>query len=131
MIFGIGTDIVDINHFKKVTQKTPSILKRVFTPNELKIAEKMSPQRKLTYFSKRYAAKEAISKACGTGIIADISWQDIEITNTSEGTPVASVSRKANHFLEKKYKSKNLKILLSLSDEKSYAIAFAILTSKK
>ena len=132
MILGIGTDILEINHFKQTIRKTPVILQRIFTKNELEIAKKItSQQKKLTYFAKRFAAKEAVSKACGTGITVNISWKDIEITNTPEGMPVVKMSTKTKNFLQKKYKNKNLKILLSLSDEKSNAIAFAILTTKK
>ena len=105
--------------------------KRLFTECELKIASKLATSRKLAYYAKRYAAQEAISKACETGIGKNIGWQDIEITNNSEGTPKVKLSKKAKSFLQKKFKRKTIDILLSLSDEKDYVIAFSVLKEKK
>ena len=131
MILGIGTDIVEIKHFENVLQKTPRLLERVFCLSEIEKAKKIPPAKQLFYYAKRFAAKEAISKACGTGIGADINWQDIEIFNDSAGKPGAFLSSKATSFLQKKYGKNHMEIALSLSDEKDYVVAFAILVEKK
>ena len=130
MILGIGTDITEIRHFQDVIQKTPRLLERVFCLSELENAKKTSVNKQLSFFAKRFAAKEAISKACGTGIGADISWQDIEIFNDSKGAPYVVLSPKVLSFLRQKFSVLHPEILLSLSDESSYVVAFAILIEK-
>lgn len=128
MILGIGTDIVDINRFKTILEKAPKILERVYTEKELKKAKKLSGNKRVAYFAKRFAAKEAFSKTCGTGIGTDIGWKDIEISNDKKGAPVITLTKKAETFLKKKFKSKDIHIFLSLTDEKEYAMAFTLLT---
>ena len=127
MILGIGADIVEIKRIQNVLKKTPAFLKRVFTPKEIAIGKKLSETKKYAYYAKRFAAKEAISKACGTGIGKKISWQDIEITNDLSGAPKANLSTDGASLLQKKFKAKNIRLFLSLSDEKNVAIALAIL----
>ena len=127
MILGIGADIVEIKHFNSVLKKTPAVVQRVFTPKERQIADKLSVSRKSAYYAKRFAAKEAVSKACGTGIGDKINWQDFEILNNMEGMPLATISSETLSFLQKKFKTKKIQIQLSLSDEKEYVLAFAVL----
>ena len=128
MILGIGADVVDINRFKKAVKKTPRVIERIFTPSEIVHAKKLSLQKREAYYAKRFAGKEALSKACGTGIGKDLNWLDIEILNDKKGTPVASISPKTLRFLKKKFKTKCVKIFISLSDEKDFALAFALIT---
>lgn len=128
MILGIGADILDINRFKKAVQKNPKIIERVFTPSEIVYARKLPFQKRESYYAKRFAGKEALSKACGTGIGKDLNWLDMEILNDKKGTPVASLSPKALKFLKKKFKTKSVKIFISLSDEKDFALAFSLIT---
>ena len=130
MILGIGTDIIEIKRFQSILKKTPSVLNRIFTKTEIKIGEKLSASKRHAYYAKRFAAKEAVSKACGTGIGNVISWKDIEISNLKSGEPVATLSQSAIISLKKKFKAKNLSLFLSLSDEKDYATAFAVLEKK-
>lgn len=127
MILGIGTDIVEIKHFQVVLKKTPAILKRVFTAKEIKVGEKLIGAKRNAYYAKRFAAKEAISKACRTGIGEKLSWQDIEISNLVGGAPVANLSPKATLFLKQEFGAKKTRLFLSLSDEKNYVTAFAVL----
>ena len=131
MILGIGTDIVEIKHFKENLKKTPSIVKRLFTKKEQEKAKSLSCERRISYYAKRFCGKEAISKACGTGIGVNIGWQDIEILNNKSGAPVVKLSEKSAHFLQKKYKVHKTEILISLSDEKKFAVAIALLKEKK
>ena len=127
MILGVGADVICIKRFKESLKKTPAIVERVFTPEERKCATRLSALRKATHYAKRFAAKEAISKACGTGIGTDIGWQDICILNNEKGAPFAVLSKKTHRFLRKKFKAKTVRIFLSLTDEKEYAMAFALL----
>ena len=127
MILGIGTDIVEIKHFKGASKKSPKVLERLFTPKELEKANKLSGNKKFAYYSKRFAGKEALSKACGTGIGADIGWHDMEILNDKKGAPTVKFSGKAQKFLQKKFKVKKVTPFISLTDETEYAMAFAVL----
>ena len=129
MILGVGADIIEIKRMKESLKKEPRLLKRLFTPFELKQAGALSESRKIAYYAKRFSAKEAISKAFGSGIGKHISWLDIEISNNKTGAPLVTLSPKATLFLQKKFKIKRLHIYLSLSDEKKYALAFSILTN--
>ena len=128
MILGIGTDIVEIKHFKSILKKTPSVIQRVFTKEERNVANQLATSRRMAYYAKRYAAKEALSKACGTGIGTAVGWQDLEILNNEEGAPIVNLSSKAVQFLKKKYQAKKIKLFISLSDEKEVVIAFAVLS---
>lgn len=130
MILGIGTDIIEIKRFQSIFKKTPSVLNRIFTKTEIKIGKKLSASKRHAYYAKRFAAKEAVSKACGTGIGNVISWKDIEISNLKSGEPVATLSPNTIISLKKKFKAKNLSLFLSLSDEKDYATAFAVLEKR-
>ena len=127
MILGVGTDIVEIKRLKQAFQKSPKMVERIFTLNEKNKAQKLSPQKKLAYYAKRFSGKEALSKAVGTGIGKDIGWQDLEILNNGKGAPVATFSQKGIKFLQKKFKTKKVNIFISLSDEKGFAIAFCVL----
>lgn len=117
MIRGIGTDIVSIARIAEaLSRHEDRFLYRILTPGELLKYEKR--KNKTSYLAKRYAAKEAIAKALGTGLGEALSFQDIEIENLESGAPTAHIS-----------KYPNLKIHLSLSDEKDYAIAFVTIES--
>ena len=128
MILGIGADVVDINRFKEATRKSPKVIERVFTTGEIAHAQKLLQKKKTAYYAKRFAGKEALSKACGTGIGNRLNWQDMEILNDKQGVPVATFSGKALKFLKKKFKTKTIKVFISLSDEKDFALAFVLLT---
>ena len=128
MILGIGTDVIEIKHLKEAIKKKPKIIERLFTPTERKRAQKLSQERKMSFYAKRFSGKEAISKACGTGIGGNISWLDLEISNNQQGAPVVTLSENATKFLKKKFKTKNIRVFISLSDEKDFALAFCVLT---
>ena len=128
MILGVGTDIIEIKRFEEAVKKTPNLINRLFTNEEQKRAKKMPSLRKISYLAKRFAAKEAFSKACGSGIGDNMSWKDFEILNNEKGAPVAVISKKTNDFLRKQFKTKKIQVFLSLTDEKKYAMAFVILT---
>jgi len=126
-IFGIGTDIVNISRIKKALTKNKSALKkRVFTEKEIKYCERKSNPS--FYYAKRFAAKEALSKALGTGIRKGINFRDIVISNDKLGKPSIKLNGTTANFLRKKIKKKSYSIHLSLSDDKPWAQATVIIS---
>ena len=91
MIFGIGTDIAQVNRFEKWVEN-PQMFMRFFNPAE--IMEKGSLAAKCQHYAARFAAKEAAAKALGCGI-GEVSWQEIEILNDEFGAPVLHLHGKA------------------------------------
>ena len=125
-IFGIGTDIVDISRFKRLFNKNKKIKKKIFSKKEIKYCE--SRPNKIASYSKRFAAKEAFSKALGTGVSKGISFNEISVTNNKEGAPFIELLGKTKIISKKLIKKKN-KIYLSLSDEKKYALAMVVIST--
>ena len=123
MIFGIGTDIVDINRIKSMDSLS-AFANKILSENEIKVFSDLEEGKQATYLSKQFAGKEAISKAIGTGISGDIKFKEIEILRDEGGRPIFNPVENLKEILA------NLGITkthVSLSDEKDYAIAFAIL----
>ena len=124
-IFGIGTDIIEINRIKKLLNKNNQFKKKIFSTKEIKSCES-SPNVSASY-SKRFAAKEAFSKALGTGIRNGISFNEISINNKKNGAPFIELLGKTK-VITKNITKKKSKIYLSLSDEKKYAIAMVVIS---
>ena len=82
---------------------------------------------KVGYFSKRFAAKEAFSKALGTGLRMNLNFKDIEVVNNKLGKPYYVKNKKITKIIQKNFKIKNFKCFLSISDEKNYSTAFTII----
>ena len=82
----------------------------------------------LNCFAKRFAAKEAFSKALGTGIANGISFNEIIILNNKNGKPFRKLINKTKKIVEKKLRKKIYKISLSLTDEDNYAVAFVTIS---
>ncbi|AJD28221.1 holo-ACP synthase [Clostridium botulinum] len=122
MIYGIGTDITEIRRIEKAITRNKNFINKLFTKNEMDLWEKKN--FKLEFIAGRFAAKEAISKALGTGI-RDFNFKDIEIINDELGKPQVLLKPKAENIIRKI--SKSYKIHLSISHEKEYAIAYALL----
>ena len=123
MIFGIGTDIVDIYRIKNMDSLN-TLANKILSENELNIFGDLKERKQASYLSKQFAGKEAISKAIGTGISGDIKFKEIEILRDESGKPIFNPVENLKEILA------NLGITkthVSLSDEKDYAIAFAIL----
>ncbi|TCN18007.1 holo-ACP synthase [Mesobacillus foraminis] len=90
MIKGIGIDIVEIGRISELLQKQEKFPERILTEKEKGFFETLSGRRRAEYLAGRFAAKEAFSKAAGTGIGKQMSFQDIEIETTPEGKPFVS-----------------------------------------
>ncbi len=123
MIFGIGTDIVDVKRIKKM-KSIDSFAKKILGDNEYLKFSKLSESKKIFFIAKQFAGKEAFAKAIGTGISGDINFKTIEILRNDEGKPMFKFADKTQLLIH------NLGIAhshVSLSDEKEYALAFVIL----
>ena len=123
-ILGIGVDIIQNKRIKFLI-KNKTFIKRTFGNNEIKFSKKIS--NKSSYFAKRFAAKEALAKALGSGFRNNLNFKDIEILNDKLGKPYYFLSKKINNIVTSKYKTKHFNMFLSISDEKDYSVAFAIL----
>ena len=116
MIRGIGTDMISKARIADaLATHGEKFITRILMPKEQAEMEKRND--KVSYLAKRYAAKEAVSKALGCGIGAKLSFQDMAVLNLPSGVPNVKVSREPY---------RNFRIHLSLSDEKEYALAFAV-----
>ena len=123
-VLGIGVDIIHNKRFKLLSQKK-IFIKRIYGKNEIKFSKKI--KNKLNYFAKRFAAKESLSKALGTGFRKNLNYKDIEILNDKLGKPYYYVSPKIKKIINKIFKVKKFDLFLSISDEKDYSVAFTIL----
>ena len=127
-IFGIGVDIVDNNRFKKLLKKK-NLIKRICSQKEINILK--NKKNKFLFLSKRFSAKEAFVKSLGTGFRNNLCFTDISILNDKKGKPYFMFSKKLKNVLKEKYKLKNFKAHLSLSDEKKHSISYVILQKLK
>ena len=121
MIFGIGTDIAQVSRFEKWVTNT-EMMKRFF--NEKEYSDSGTIAARCQHAAARFAAKEAFSKALGTGLCG-FSLNEVYVTNNSNGKPELNVEGAAFELL------KNIcgecSVHLSLSHEKEYAVAFVII----
>lgn len=126
-IKNVGVDILHIQRIAKLLSTFERrFVERILTAEE---REKFALSAcKINFLAKKFAAKEAISKALGFGIGKYISWQDITIMHNKHGRPQCFVSR---NLYQKLGKISSLHISLSLSDEKQYVIAFCNITIHK
>ena len=121
---GIGIDIVENNRIKKLIKNKQFVL-RVFSKIEINNSKKIKD--KTNYFAKRFAAKESLSKAIGTGFRKGMNFKDISIINDKYGKPKYKINNNVKKLIYSKYKIKKFKISLSLADEKKYSIAFSVI----
>ena len=123
-ILGIGVDIIENKRIGK-SIKNRNFIKRIYSSKELIESDKIN--NKVAFFSKRFAAKEAFSKALGTGFRMNLNFKDIEVINDKMGKPHYVKNKKITKLIQKKYKTKKFNCFLSISDEKKYSTAFAII----
>ena len=125
MIYGFGSDIIDIRRIKRVIDIYGNkFKKKCFHKDEIETSEKR--YKSVESYAKRYAAKEACAKALGTGLARGIFWKDIEIRNDKLGKPFIILHNNAKRYLDYKI-NKSAKIELSISDEKNFALANVII----
>lgn len=123
MIYGIGTDIVNISRIKNM-KSLQLFSEKILSVNELQVSSSYDESKLISYLAKQFACKEALSKAFGTGIRKPVLFKDLEILRDEKGKPYF------NPLGDLKKTIINLGITkthVSLADESEYAIAFAIL----
>ncbi len=123
-VLGIGVDIVENKRINSLI-KNDKFIKRVFSKNEIISSKKII--KKVSFFAKRFAAKESLAKALGTGFRNNLNFKDIEILNSNLGQPYFLKNKKINSLIKKRFKINKFDLFLSISDEKGYSIAFTIL----
>ncbi len=125
-IYGFGTDLVDTKRITAAFKRNKLFKERIFSTNEMKFCEKKKD--KINCYGKRFAAKEAFSKALGTGISKGLNFNEIEIFNNKLGKPYIKVKGKSLLVVYKIIKKKKFNTLVSLSDQKPFAMASVIIT---
>jgi holo-[acyl-carrier protein] synthase len=121
-VIAIGTDIVEIARVEAVWRRhAERFTRRVLTAVECD--EAGDPRVPWRHLAKRFAAKEAIAKAFGTGIGAELGFHDMEIRREDSGAPRVDLSPRAAALLARRG---GQRVLVTLSDERAYAVAFAM-----
>ena len=127
MIYGVGTDVVEISRIQAaLARHGERFARRILCPPEL--ARFQSHRLPANYLAKRFAAKEAFTKALGTGIKSPANWHGVWVRNLASGKPVLEFSEALQRFLKAKGVST---AHVSLSDEKGVAFATVILECEK
>lgn len=123
MIFGIGTDIVEVARIEaSIHEFGDGFARRILAESEL--ASYQLSQIKPRFLAKRFAAKEAFSKALGTGLRAPATFQNIAVSHDELGKPILILATELQLFLQ----AKNIiQTHISISDEKNLAAAFVVL----
>jgi holo-[acyl-carrier protein] synthase len=127
MIYGVGTDVVEIGRIEKALGRFGErFARRILCPPEL---QRFSKHRlKANYLAKRFAAKEAFTKALGTGIQAPANWHGVWVRNLASGKPVLEFSDRLKQMLSDRGIGSSH---LSLTDERGVAMATVILECEK
>ena len=123
MIYGIGTDIVEVARIESsITQFGDDFAKRILAESEMQ--SYLQSQIKPRFLAKRFAAKEAFSKALGTGLRAPATFQNISVGHDDLGKPILMLAAELQAFMQ----AKNItQTHISISDEKNLAAAFVVL----
>ena len=126
-ILGTGIDIVENLRIKK-SLKNKQFITRVFSPNEILLSKFVKD--KTSFYSKRFAAKEAFAKSVGIGFRNNLNFKDISVVNDKLGKPSFVINKKIKNIVKKQFMVSSFNFFLSISDEKKYSIAFVILQKK-
>ena len=124
-IYGIGTDIANIDRIKK-SLKNKDFIDRLFNKNEVKKCNNQI--NKANCYAKRFAAKEAFSKAIGTGISKGINFNEIIVHNIKSGKPNIKLLGNTKKVVNRIINKKKFNIFLSLSDDKPFAVATVVIS---
>ena len=130
MIFGIGTDILEISRIDKILKKyNQTFVGRIFGTNEIKIIENKSKNISL-FLGKRFAAKEAVWKALSPQRGDGLVFKEIEILNNLNGKPYLFFSGRTQKYIMNKEIELNKKLIfdISISDEPPYVLAFVVIS---
>jgi holo-[acyl-carrier protein] synthase len=125
MILGVGIDIIEVERIRASYEKFGErFLNRILHANEISYC--LSHKTPAPFLAARFAAKEAISKAFGTGIGAQLSWQDMEVARRDSGEPYVILHGRGEALLKERG---GRVVLISLSHTQEHATALAILDS--
>ena len=130
MIFGIGTDILDLKRLNKIINKyDQKFINRIYGKNEIEISKSKS-NNYINFFGKRFSAKEATWKALSPTRGDGLFFKEIEILNDINGNPYLYFSGKTQKYIAKKEKSlkAKLKFDISLSDETPLVVTFVVIS---
>ncbi|MFX3625673.1 MAG: holo-ACP synthase [Ectobacillus sp.] len=116
MIIGAGIDIIELERIERLMNAQPKFIERILTEKEREAAARLKGRRQAEFIAGRFAAKEAYSKALGTGIGKETSFLDIEILNDERGKPVI-------------YSPSSYRLHVSISHSKQFAVAQVIVES--
>jgi len=122
MIIGIGVDLVKISRIERAAKEHTAFLERVFTQKERDYCSRQKYPAQ--HFAARFAAKEAVLKAFGTGMSAGMKWTDIEVLHGGGGGPIVNLFGTARDLADLKGVRQ---VLLSYSHDEGYAVAQAVL----
>ncbi len=131
MIVGIGSDLASISRIEETIKKFgPRFLNKIFTKYELSEMSKradISAKEYASMVSKRFAAKEACSKALGTGFREGVFWKHIEVRHLASGKPTLKLSGGALKHAQKLCENGNAGVHVSMSDDYPWAQAFVVI----
>ena len=131
MIYGIGTDIIDVRRIQAtLARRGERFAEKVLGEHELAVYRSRSarvPQRGISYLATRFSAKEAFSKAIGMGMRMPMTWRDCEIVKARSGKPeIALHGALADWFAQR-----GLRAHVSVTDESEYAAAFVVVETRE
>jgi holo-[acyl-carrier protein] synthase len=131
MIIGIGSDILDIRRIERTIERHGDrFLERIFTTAERAKAEKRTERIRAATYAKRFAAKEAASKALGTGFRAGVFWRDLGVVNLPSGQPTLRLTGGAAERLKSITPAGHGAVIaLTMTDEFPYAQAMVVITA--
>ena len=131
MIIGIGSDILDIRRIERTIERHGDrFLERIFTTAERSKAEKRTERIRAATYAKRFAAKEAASKALGTGFRAGVFWRDLGVVNLPSGQPTLRLTGGAAERLKAITPAGHGAVIaLTMTDEFPYAQAMVVITA--
>jgi holo-[acyl-carrier protein] synthase len=122
-VISVGTDILKIDRVEAVIERLgDKFMRRILTEEEQE--EYHSSTQSVRLLAKRFAVKEAVAKALGTGIGRGVSWQDIQVVHDSSGAPAVRLSGGAHRVAMERG---GQRVEISLADEIDYVVAFAVL----
>ena len=132
MILGLGSDIVDIRRIADVLDRHGErFLARIFTEEERRKADRRAEKIRIATYAKRFAAKEAASKALGTGFRAGVFWRDLGVVNLRSGQPTMAMTGGALRRLEALTPAgMQADVALTMTDEFPYAQAMVIISGR-
>jgi holo-[acyl-carrier protein] synthase len=120
----IGTDLVEIKRIDRL-MNDESFLMRVYTTAERELADRMGPKRRAEFLAGRFAVKESVAKAIGTGIGQGIKWKDIETLQQENGEPITRITGQAFARMHERGLSR---VHVSISHAGGLALAFVVIT---